>query len=219
MTRSVLNLRLDAILCFAFLMWAVADADRAAESVITNRSAPPGADSRSPVLTTAEQVHGLTRKEAAGGQPVLIRGVITCALPEFNAAVVQDLTSGIYIDDWNPSLRGLPQVGELVEVAGATDPGQFAPRVRAARITRLGTRELPPPVRPYWDQLINGSLDTQFVEIEGIVTAVRPDGVTLLTHGGKINALVFATNGRCLPTAARSMLWCLPRTAPRTAPR
>jgi signal transduction histidine kinase len=195
MTRNALNLHLDAIFCFAFLIWAVADAGSALGSVVTNQSAPLGVESRSPVLTTAEQVHRLTRKEAAGDQHVLIRGVITCALPGFEAAVVQDATSGIYIDRWNPSLGGPPQVGELVEVEGVTDPGQFAPRIHAGRITRIGTRELPPPVHPYWDQLINGSLDTQFVEIEGIVTTVRADGATLLTHGGKINALVFDTNG------------------------
>jgi hypothetical protein len=83
MTRNALTLHLDAIFCFAFLIWAVADAGRASESVITNQSAPLGVALRSPVLTNAEQVHWLTRKEAAGGQHVLIRGVITCALPEF----------------------------------------------------------------------------------------------------------------------------------------
>ena len=46
------------------------------------------------------------------------------------------------------------------------------------------------PIHPYWDQLINGSLDTEFVEMEGIVTTVRADGVTLLTHGGKIKVQV-----------------------------
>src|SRR6267142_2435307 len=61
-------------------------------------------------------------------------------------------------------------------------------------MTRLGAGELPQPIRPTWDQLINGSLDTQYVEIQGIVTSVRADGVTLLTHGGKIKALLPGTN-------------------------
>lgn len=129
---------------------------------------------------------------------MLLRGVITCALPDFNdfkAAVVQDGTGGIYIHQWDPSLGGPPQVGELVEVGGLTDAGDFAPRVHADRITRLGTGELPPPIHPYWDQLINGSLDTEFVEIQGIATSIHADGVTLLTHGGKINVLIFDTNG------------------------
>jgi signal transduction histidine kinase len=146
-------------------------------------------------LTNADQVHWLSRQEAAVGQQVLIRGVVTCALPEFTAAVIQDATSGIYIDRWDSVLGAPPQVGEFVEIKGFTDPGQFAPRIHATRLTRLGTKELPTPVHPYWDQLINGSLDTQLVEIEGVVSTVRADGVTLLTHGGKINARIFRTNG------------------------
>ena len=50
-------------------------------------------------------------------------------------------------------LATTPQAGELVEIEGITDPGDFAPRVHAVRIARLGTGELPPPVHPYWDQL------------------------------------------------------------------
>ncbi len=195
MTRSALNFPPQTIVYLVFLAWAVAVESRAVELVATNQSAPPGVASPSSVLTNAEQVHWLTRQEAAGGQPVLIRGVITCALPGFNAAVVQDRTAGIYIYRWLPSLGEPPQAGELVEVEGVTDPGQFAPRVDAVRIRRLGTAELPPPVHPYWDQLINGSLDTEFVEMEGVITTVREDGITLLTHGGKIKILVFGING------------------------
>jgi signal transduction histidine kinase len=193
MTCSALNFQ--TIACFALLVWGIALESSAAESVQTNQSSPPEVALPFQVLTNSAQVRGLTRQEAAGGQPVRIRGVITCALPEFDAAVVQDHTAGIYVADWNPSLGGLPVVGELVEVEGVTDPGQFAPRVDAVQIKRLGTGKLPRPVHPYWDQLINGSLDTEFVEIEGILTAVRPDGITLFTHGGKINVLVFGANG------------------------
>jgi signal transduction histidine kinase len=195
MTRNTLNLHLDAIFCSAFLTWAITDAGRASDSIITNQAALAGLGFGSSVLTNAEQVHWLTRKVAAGGQRVLIRGVITCALPEFQAAVIQDFTGGIYIDLWNASLAGPLPVGELVEVEGNTDPGEFAPRVHAVRITRLGSGELPPPVHPYWDQLINGSLDTRFVEIQGIVTSVNTNGVILLTHGGKINVVFFGKNG------------------------
>jgi signal transduction histidine kinase len=195
MTRNAPNLHLNVIFYFAFLILALADnSGRAFESGLTNQATPPETTIPSLVLTNAEQVHSLTRKEAATGKPVLIRGVITCAMPEFQAAVVQDLTGGIYVDLWKPSLDEAPQMGEVVEVEGKTDPGEFAPRVHAVRVARLGTGELPPPVHPYWDQLINGSLDTEFVEIQGIATSVRADGVTLLTHGGKINVQLFGTN-------------------------
>ena len=194
MTRNVLNLHLNATLCFAFLIWAVADAGGASESVVTNQSSPAGVASRSPVLTNADQVHWLTREEAARGHHAVIRGVTTCSLPGSEAAVIQDATSGIYIDHLNPSLGEPLPVGALAEVEGTTDPGQFAPLIHAVRLTRLGVGGLPPPGQPNWDQLINGSLDTQFVEIQGVVTSVRADGVTLLTHGGKINVLFFGMN-------------------------
>jgi signal transduction histidine kinase len=195
MTRSALNSHPQTLAYFAFLVWAAVIGSRAAESVETNQPPPLGIELRAPVLTNAEQVHWLSRKEAAGGQHVKIRGIITCSLPDFKAAVVQDTTGGIYFDLWNLPLGAPPPVGELVEVEGITDPGEFAPLIHAGHITRFGTREMPAPVHPYLDQLINGSLDTQFIEIEGIVTTVRADSVTLLTHGGKINALVFGANG------------------------
>jgi signal transduction histidine kinase len=179
------------------LVWTVAMESRAAEPIERSPAAPSGAASSPTVLTNAEQVHKLTREEASKGLPVLIRGVITCALPDpvFNAAVVQDRTAGIYVDRWDPPLGPRPELGGLVEIEGVTDPGEFAPRVHATRITWQGTGELPTPVQPYWDQLINGSLDTEFVEIEGVITTVHPDGITLLTHGGKINVLVLNTSG------------------------
>src|SRR5215831_7504704 len=195
MTRTALNLILNATFCFACVLWTLADAAMAADLATTNHSVSLEAESEHAVLTTAEQVHRLTRAEAASGHHVLIRGVVTCALPAYEAAVVQDATSGIYIDWWNSSLGSPAQLGELVEIEGVTDPGQFAPRIHANRLTRLGTGQLPPPTRPYWDQLINGSLDTQYVEIEGIVTTVREAEVMLLTHGGKINAMIFDANG------------------------
>jgi signal transduction histidine kinase len=201
----------DAITCFAFLIWAVANGGRASESPITNQTAPLGVVLGSPVLTNAGQVHRLSRKEAAGGQHVLIRGVITCALPEFQAVVIQDFTGGIYIDHWNLSLAEPLTVEELVEVEGTTDPGEFAPRVNAVRISRLGTSELPSPVRPYWDQLVNGSLDTRFVEFQGIVTSVNTNGVTLLTHGGKINVVLFGKNAVANAIAQKQYLDALVR--------
>lgn len=162
---------------------------RALAADVTNAGSAVSQTNQLPTLTSAEQIHRLSQHEAATGRHVIIRGVVTCTLPQFGAVVVQDGRAGIYINNVYASSGELPQVGELVEVQGATDPGEFAPRVQASRITRLGTGEMPAPVHPYWDQMINGSLDTEFVEIEGIVTSVLANGVTLRTHDGKINVL------------------------------
>src|SRR5258706_9834632 len=167
---------------------------QAAEKDATDRFPATRSESLLPVLNTAEQVHLLSRQAAARGDRAVIRGVVTCSLPSSGAIVVQDATRGIYIDQLNAALGDVPSVADLIEVEGVTDHGEFAPQVHARRLTRIGPCELPPPIRPTWDQLINGSLDSQFVEIQAVVTSVRSDGVALLTHGGKIKAFLAGTN-------------------------
>lgn len=138
------------------------------------------------VLTTAGEVHQLKREEAQRGYPVKLRGVVTCVLPEHQAFTLQDSTRGLYVQDPSSSRAFPPQVGEFLQVEGITDPSLFAPIVNASRVTSLGAGHLPQPVQPTWDQLLNGSLDAQLVEVEGIVTAVAESGVTLRTRGGNI---------------------------------
>ncbi len=139
-----------------------------------------------PVLTTAGEVHRLKREEARRAYPVKLRGVVTCVFPEHQAFTIQDATRGIYVEDHSPERPDAPQPGEYLEVEGTTDPSLFAPIVSARRISRLGAGRLPEPVQPTWDQLINGSLDAQQVELQGIVTAVHTNGLTLLMRGGVV---------------------------------
>ena len=160
--------------------------NEAAEAALTNQPSPPASERPLRLLRTAEQIHLLTRDEAERGHRAVIRGVVTCLLPEAQAVVLQDSTRGIYIDGLSPALGPAPRLGELFEIEGITQPGFFAPCVRSQRITRLGEGPLPQPIHPAWDQLINGSLDTQYVEIQGLVTAIHTNGITLLTHGGKM---------------------------------
>lgn len=137
-----------------------------------------------PILTSAVEVHRLKREEAQRGYPVKLRGVVTCVLPEHQAFTLQDSTRGLYVVDSSQSLAAPPEVGEFLEIEGTTDPGMFAPVVNARLVARKGPGHLPDPVRPAWDQLMSGSLDAQYVEFTGVVTAVQTNLVTLLTAGG-----------------------------------
>src|SRR5438552_17534400 len=161
--------------------------NEAAEAALGNQPSPSAGDRPLRFLRTAEQIHLLPREEADRGHRAVIRGVVTCLLPEARAVVLQDSTRGIYVDGLSPTLGPFPRLGELLEIEGITQPGYFAPCVRSQRITRLGEAPLPQPIHPAWDQLINGSLDTQYVEIQGLVTSVHANGITLLTHGGKMH--------------------------------
>ncbi len=146
-----------------------------------------------PVLTTGGEVHRLKREDAQRGYRVKIRGVITSVLPEHQAFTIQDSTRGLYVVDSSESRSSPPQIGEFMEIEGMTDPSLFAPIVNAQRVRSLGAGRLPDPVQPAWDQLMNGSLDAQYVEIQGIVTAVQADRVTLRTRGGVISIEVRVT--------------------------
>lgn len=137
-----------------------------------------------PVLTTAGEVHRLKREEAQRAYPVKIRGVVTCVLPEHQAFTIQDATRGLYVVDLSPDRSNPPQTGEYLEVEGTTDPGLFAPVVNACRVKSAGVGRTAEPVKPTWDQLVNGSLDAQQVELQGIVTAVHSNGLTILMRGG-----------------------------------
>jgi signal transduction histidine kinase len=139
------------------------------------------------VLTTAAEVHQLKREAAQRGYPVQLRGVVTCVLPDHLAFTIQDTTRGLYAVDLATNRSRLPEIGSFVAIEGTTDPGLFAPVVNASGLTELGAGVLPAPVRPTWDQLLNGSLDAQYVEVQGIVTAVNTNGVTLLMREGRIN--------------------------------
>ncbi len=57
---------------------------------------------------------------------------------------------------------------------------------RARRVAYLGAGILPAPVRPAWVELINGTLATKYVEIQGVVAGVEGNALELLTRGGEV---------------------------------
>jgi signal transduction histidine kinase len=138
-----------------------------------------------PLLTSAKQIQYLSRAEAGRGYPVRIRGVIISTVGWHQSFVIQDLTHGIFVRGITEGADNARQIGDFYQVEGVTDPGDFAPIIVAERVTYLGVGRMPDPIRPNRDELINGSLDGQYVELQGVVTAVEPNGVTLLTLAGK----------------------------------
>ena len=143
-----------------------------------------------PPLTTAEEILRLKPEEARRGYPVRLRGVVTCTWPEvLSNLILQDATRGIFLlQPLRRELSSQPQIGEFWEAEGQPLRRLF-PNRPAQKMTRLGEGRLPSPVHPDWDQLLNGSLDLQFVEIEGLIIDFNPleSQATLMTHWGKIS--------------------------------
>ena len=135
-----------------------------------------------PLLTKVEQIKRLTREQWQRGYPVKIRGVVTTVLN--GGFFIQDPTWSVYAR-WQDPAQSEMRVGDYWEVQGKTF-AEFAPNIQVSRAVRLGFAALPEPLRPAWDRLINGSLDTEYVEVQGIVTAVSAGGVSLLTRSGTI---------------------------------
>lgn len=137
-----------------------------------------------PVLDTIEQIKGLPRGEWRRGYPVNIRGVITSVLN--SGFFIQDSTRSIYARWRPPTDFDVPRVGEYWAIEGTTF-AEFAPNIQVSQATRLGAGTLPNPLHPTWDQLINGSLDTEYIEVQGIISAIEGDEIILLTRAGKIS--------------------------------
>lgn len=144
-----------------------------------------------PLLLQAQQVLNLSRAEASRGFPVRLRGVITCVWPDnYRNVVLQDESHGIFL--WQPAsaVLGNPRFGEFWEIEGVSGPGNFSPMVHVRGMRRLGEGRLPESVNPEWNQIINGSLDNQFVEMRGVVTDADAHTLTLLTQWGRVRIRV-----------------------------
>lgn len=146
-----------------------------------------------PLLTNVKEVQSLKREQAGLHYPVRIRGVVTSRLSSISSFVLQDATHGIFVH--GPSAAGLklPAVGDYCEVEGISEVGDFAPVITASKVVNLGSGCLPEPMHPTRDQLFNGTVDSQYAELQGIVTRIHPDGLTLLTLGGKLKIEYFTS--------------------------
>lgn len=119
-----------------------------------------------PVLTHARQVRDLSAAEAAWEYPVKLRGVVTLA-DQRTQLYVQDETAGIYIRP--RGLRTTVKAGDLVEIEGTSNPGQFAPIVVPSKLTVAGTAPLPNAPEVSLFQMGSGQYDSQWVEDHAVV--------------------------------------------------
>ena len=147
----------------------------------------PGSKSLLPI-TSIRQVQGLRIEDARRALPVRLRGVVTDAKnsPYDRWMSFQDDTRGVFVSLTLVS-NTFPAFEEFWEVEGHSGAGDFAPVVIADKMTFLGTGRLPEPVRPTWTELLNGSMDVQWAELQGLVTDVQSNRVTLLLPEGRLD--------------------------------
>ena len=125
-------------------------------------------------ITNAAGVQALSAPEAAQARPVVMRAVVMAeSEPRERALVVADESGGVYVlattNIFAPYHRG-----DLLELIGVTDPGEFAPIIKASAAEKLGTAPLPSPRPVTYHQLLTGALDAQWVELAGVVQQYLP---------------------------------------------
>lgn len=124
-------------------------------------------------LTHASEIRALTAQQAAQGYPAKIRGVVTGDVPAPDF-FVQDATAGIYVEGSHSPV--FPHhLGDLVEVEGITGPGRFAPVLREKTYRVVGKGTLPAAKLYTFSQLSDGQMDSQWVQVRGIIRSAAID--------------------------------------------
>jgi PAS domain S-box-containing protein len=157
------------------------------------------APSKLPTLTHVDQVRNLTIEEAHRSYPVRLHGVVTYYNWDTQDLFIQDSTGGIWVDPGKtkPALHS----GESVQVEGFSNVGDFAPDITHAQFRSLGDAPMPRPQRATGDELASGRLDSQWIELEGVVRSVsqRDRGLILNVFSGAYECSVFVLNYLSLP--------------------
>jgi signal transduction histidine kinase/ActR/RegA family two-component response regulator len=133
-----------------------------------------------PTLTRAHDAHSLTMGQARRNYPVKLNAVVTYYDPFVDprrpALFVSDSSGGIYI--FLPGFPAAPfKTGDLIEITGVSAAGDYAPIVRATETHVIGKSHLPLSApRESLTEMLTGAKDGQWVEVEGVVLAVRQSG-------------------------------------------
>lgn len=171
------------IIAYSFFLTAYG-----AESSDNTKATSPIA---SAILTNAAQVRALKPEEARLRLPVCIKGIVL--LRTDISLTVIDHHTGIYID-CQPLSSPRFKPGDLVEITGFSDPGQFAPCIRLVNAKKLGIAEIPEPQAVSGDDLLTGQFDAQWVEVAGVVRRLRDH-----PKEGEFAELWLMTGGALLP--------------------
>jgi diguanylate cyclase (GGDEF)-like protein len=125
-----------------------------------------------PQLTTVASIRNLDTRHARDALPVKLTGVITYNDTAWRQLFLQDATGGIFMK--YPGTATPLSRGDRVTVTGITGGGDYAPVVAAPAFVLLGKSPLPTSIPATARDASSGKLDSQFVEVEGVVHAIEP---------------------------------------------
>jgi diguanylate cyclase (GGDEF)-like protein len=144
-------------------------------------------DPTPPLLTHVNQIRRLTPDQARKGFPVRLSAVVMYfdALNMF----VHDATGGIWVARASNGLTAQP--GQLLDLDGITTYHGFAPDIGEPRWSVAGRAAMPKAQRVSMDELDSTTVDSEWVELEGVVRSaqIEKDGrivFILQIPGGRV---------------------------------
>ena len=132
---------------------------------------PSPAPAGLPTLTHLAEIHSLPPEEARRGYPVHLQAVVTyfdLATPDL---FIQDKTGGIWVR-WTNNLPQ-PKSGQLIDLRGITTQDDFAPDIASPTWQVIGNVPMPAPQKVSLEDMASTRLDSQWVEVEGIVRSAE----------------------------------------------
>ena len=150
-------------------------------------------------LRTVAAIRDLTVEQTRQKIPVHLQGIVTFYDDRLYSRFIQDSSGGIYLQF--PANIGPPALtpGQLVDVTGICNPGEYAPVVEVNQLRVAGEGPLPAPKVVTYEQLASGVEDSQFVEITGVVRSAR------VLEDSQYHLLEIATGGGRLLVYARDL--------------
>lgn len=158
------------------------------------------------VLTSVADVFEVPRDTDNLSFPVVIEGVVISTAHETPSFFLHDGQMGIHVSQPKGSRVNH---GEQVRVIGRSRRGRYAPSIIPQEVIRLGEGKIPEARPVSFSQVASGSMDSQWVVIDGVVSAVSYQDknyvmLDLTQDGGRIRAMV----GSPLPAEPERFLDC-----------
>jgi hypothetical protein len=136
---------------------------------------PQATVSKLRLIESAADIRRLPLEEARREYPVRLRGVITYYDPHWPMCFIQGATEGIFVNTHEQPLD--ISAGDLVILSGYTAPGDFAPMVGKPKFEVLGQAPMPRAKPVSLAQLLSGSEDSQWLQIDCVVRGIKDDGM------------------------------------------
>ena len=151
-------------------------------------------------VTSVKVARALSFAEATSGKPVKLTGVVTYLrdIPQDFNFNLHDTTGGVMV---YPNAHVLIRPGQRVSVTGETATSVHGLRITNAIVVAGEMEHLPVPSKATLSEILDGQFEGDFVELEGIVRAVRLESPEIkpqrlaLDFGSRRNRLnVWVTN-------------------------